>query len=81
MPLSKAKDRERKRIIQPVSNLIQPNLILSDGQVLRERPQGDITLWSGWKINAIRNCNRADKMSPLRVGNLGGLKELYDYRR
>ena len=41
MPLSKAKDRERKRIIQPVSNLIQPNLILSDGQVLTKRPEAD----------------------------------------
>ena len=42
-------------------------LILSDGQRLdrAHSPKADITLWPGWRIEALRACNRADQMKPL----------------
>lgn len=41
--------------------------VLSDGQVLdrANRPVADLTLWPGWKIEALKRCNQADKMKPL----------------
>jgi len=41
---------------------------LSDGQILDRAnpPRPDLTLWPGWKIVAMRNCNEADKMKPLK---------------
>ena len=43
-------------------------LTLSDGQILdrANQPKPDLTLWPGWKIVAMRNCNEADKMKPLK---------------
>ena len=51
-------------------------LVLSDEQVLdrANQPKADLTLWSGWRIEALRRCNEADKMRPLK-GRVA-LKEL-----
>lgn len=59
-------------------------LTLSDGQVLdrAQMPKGDVTLWPGWRIEALRRCNLANEMVPLK-GKPEVLKVLrarYDYR-
>jgi len=57
-------------------------LVLSDGQVLDRAspPIADLTL-PGWKIEALRRCNQADRMVPLKSGALGKLKEMLEVTR
>ena len=50
-------------------------LTLNDGILDRaNQPKADLTLWSGWRIEALRRCNEADQMRPLK--GRGALKEL-----